>query len=380
MNILGNFQMPEWLKKSGDIILTITAFVATSGVGLGVIWSQGVGFKPTATLWALACLACGAIIGFLFGIPRVLQQEAQPAAPPANNQTEGSREAAAASTYRLQVNTNLEQISDWLTKIIVGVGLIELRNFPGYLNRASSFIGGGLGGGGNAKVLAGSMILYFVVVGFLAGYLLTRLYLTGAFKRADEKAIVSVGGNELTIEEVSVLVRASIADLQTKVGEMQRGMGEMQQAFQDTNPSFDVMGASAPQTESVKVRSILWVDDFPKNNSLIVEHLNKLGIDVVTALSTSEAMEALKSKPFDRVITDMGRIEGNVEVKAAGINLIRAIRKEFPDLLVVVYCSPPAVAQYGAEALTAGAVKVTPSQTELLEALNLYGSMVSHIE
>lgn len=373
MNILGNFQWPEWLKKSGDIILTISAFVATSGVGFGVVWSQGVGFKPTATLWSMACLACGAIIGFLFGIPRVLQQEAQPAAPPANNQSEGNHQAAAPATYRLQVNTNLEQISDWLTKIIVGVGLIELRNFPGYLDRASSFIGGGLGGGGNAQVLAGSMIIYFAVVGFLAGYLLTRLYLTGAFKRADEKAIVNVGGNELTLIEVSELVRSSIADLQTKVGELQRGMGEMQQAVQDTNPSFSITAAAAPQAEPVKVRSILWVDDYPKNNSLIVEHLSKLGIEVVTALSTREGLELLRSKKFDRVISDMGRVEDGRRVGTAGIDLIRAIRREYPDLPIVVYASAPAVVQHGAEAEAAGAAKATPSQTELLEALNLYG-------
>jgi hypothetical protein len=36
-----------------------------------------------------------------------------------------------------RVNTNLEQISDWLTKIIVGLGLVQLRSVPDYLYKAS---------------------------------------------------------------------------------------------------------------------------------------------------------------------------------------------------------------------------------------------------
>jgi len=63
-----------------------------------------------------ACLAgaaalTGAIAGFLFGIPHTI------AAADAS--------ARSAGTPPLG-NTNLEVVSDWLTKIIVGVGLIQL--------------------------------------------------------------------------------------------------------------------------------------------------------------------------------------------------------------------------------------------------------------
>src|SRR5215207_3296326 len=56
-----------------------------------------------------AAFGVGALVGFLFGIPRRFQRE-------------GSDPALGG----LVVNTNLEQISDWLTKIIVGVGLVEI--------------------------------------------------------------------------------------------------------------------------------------------------------------------------------------------------------------------------------------------------------------
>jgi tetratricopeptide (TPR) repeat protein len=124
----------------------------------------------TALLWALACLACGGFIGFLFGIPKVLQHE------------DGS-----ASQYSIRINTNLEQISDWLTKIIVGITLIQLEKAPERLNRASEFIAYSLGGIGE-KYFAGALLLYFSIGGFLGAYLLTRLFLTGAFSRADQEA------------------------------------------------------------------------------------------------------------------------------------------------------------------------------------------------
>src|SRR5258708_2722865 len=66
-------------------------------------------------LVAGAALAAGILIGFLFGIPRTLQREGTNGAAGANS---------TAEAYG--VNTTLEQISDWLTKIIVGVGLLPL--------------------------------------------------------------------------------------------------------------------------------------------------------------------------------------------------------------------------------------------------------------
>ncbi len=43
-------------------------------------------------------------------------------------------------------NTNLTDISDWLTKIIVGVGLVQLGKIRGQLKDAANFVAGGLVG------------------------------------------------------------------------------------------------------------------------------------------------------------------------------------------------------------------------------------------
>src|SRR5215831_16764829 len=72
----------------------------------------------TSFIWALACTTAGGAFGFLFGIPKILQSDRLP---------EGSTNSTVIG-YRQQVNTNLTEISDWLTKIIVGLSLISLSN------------------------------------------------------------------------------------------------------------------------------------------------------------------------------------------------------------------------------------------------------------
>jgi tetratricopeptide (TPR) repeat protein len=131
--------------------------------------------KPhAAILWGLACLGVGSLIGFLFGIPRVLQ---------GSGATSADEAQPAANHARLGVNTNLEQISDWLTKIFVGLGLVQLQKLPEHLNRAATFISSGLAP--DSEFFAGALLIYFAVLGFLGFYLLTRLYFAGAFARAD---------------------------------------------------------------------------------------------------------------------------------------------------------------------------------------------------
>lgn len=117
-------------------------------------------------------LATGLLIGFLFGIPRTLQRE--PRTP------EGQ---SAAGAYG--VNTNLEQISDWLTKIIVGVGLVQLTIIPGKLRSLADYLATGFGAQAVPSAIVITIICYFGIFGFLLGYLWTRIYLMSEFSRIE---------------------------------------------------------------------------------------------------------------------------------------------------------------------------------------------------
>src|SRR5215813_1890844 len=141
-------------------------------------------------MWALALFASGAGVGFLFGIPKVLQGE-RPAAPSAASPPAAGSLAPADSgpttslAYHQRVNTNLEEISDWLTKIIVGVSLIQLKSVPDYVRRLADLIGASVVGPEPDRGFGVSLVLFYTTAGFLYGYLATRLYIQGALARAE---------------------------------------------------------------------------------------------------------------------------------------------------------------------------------------------------
>lgn len=348
-----------------DYLFTFGFPLVTLLLGLIFVWWHSINAAPLATLWSLACLASGGIIGFLFGIPRVLQGDATHA--PAE-QLGGKDETSLShqAAYRQQVNTNLEQISDWLTKIIVGIGLVELRRLPELLNRSSTFIANGLGLSPNSQVLAAAIIVYFGLIGFLSTYMITRIYLAGAFQRADTGAdkVLDVGGNKLKIAEATEQQGNLIGDLLERVSRLQ-----VNPAIADTQSAM--IGEKVMAGSQSKVRSILWVDGNPKNNSYVIESLEKMGIEVVTSLSTSDAISKLNHKNFDRIISDMGRKEGVNYNETAGIDLIKKVRETDPNIPIVVHCSTQAAAKYRSAAMQAGANEVTPSPSFLLSALRL---------
>jgi hypothetical protein len=97
-----------------------------------------------------------------------------------SGQTAGDVAQQKKSAYG--VNTNLTDISDWLTKIIVGVGLVQLGKIKSQLKVAANFVAGGLASARNANQaslasFALGIILYFSVLGFLSSYLLARVWL-----------------------------------------------------------------------------------------------------------------------------------------------------------------------------------------------------------
>src|SRR5689334_19231400 len=105
-------------------------------------WSKGGRWSPDfrtfaiCVLIAAAALAAGLFLGFLFGIPKAAQEPLPqsgtqtPAGQVANTPNATATAQAKAS---LKANTNLVEISDWLTKMIVGVGLYQLSKLPGKL-------------------------------------------------------------------------------------------------------------------------------------------------------------------------------------------------------------------------------------------------------
>ena len=136
----------------GGGLLVIAGFAITAPSIPAILASMA-----TGTLVAAAAMLVGCLLGFLFGIPRTLQGEG------------GTEETADGGKggVRYEANTNLEQISDWLTKILVGVGLTQLSSAGEKLSALADFIAPGLAVSSAPRVLSIAIVTFFSVSGFL---------------------------------------------------------------------------------------------------------------------------------------------------------------------------------------------------------------------
>jgi hypothetical protein len=168
------------LRSWGIVSFAFLVLYAFSFYGEG--FSQLAEIISHGTLIAVAFGGIGTLLGFLFGIPRTLQSDVT-WQEKSTGETRKSEQHPGG--YRQTVNTNLEQISDWLTKILVGVGLTQLQKIPDKLMKTADYFAPGLHK--NSPITLG-IIVNSAVLGFFTGYLLTRLFLASAFGIADTDA------------------------------------------------------------------------------------------------------------------------------------------------------------------------------------------------
>lgn len=164
------------------------------------------GIALVCMLWGLAWFSASFVMGFLFGVPRTQarsRNDSQANANGASGQPSSDEAANTGAGHRLQVNTNLEEISDWLTKILVGATLTQLGQVPQMVQRSAAYMAKGLGGGAHES-MAGAMVVYFSALGFFAGYVLTRMFFSGAFGRSDRDSGLPTPGDVAKMRAVAV--------------------------------------------------------------------------------------------------------------------------------------------------------------------------------
>lgn len=361
--------------RSGQVpIILLTIFIS------GIVILIAGGFTKTdyrvvpALIWAFGCCVSGMLLGFLFAIPRTLPSGAIVAPAPAQNNAPRTDTPPARIDYDTkpvpghnEINSNLVEVSDWLTKIIVGVGLVELKDLPRNAESVAFFIAPSLGIAIDSAVsIAGGIILFFSILGFLIGYLLTRIYLAVIIKWADNMVKIQNepvrlrSGREIDIGELSLLQQDALSDLQWTVAELASAipLNDASIAKIDTPPS----------TSSAK--EVLWVDDRPENNTLLVEQLTNVGVKVEQVRSTQEALKFITTKHYDAIVSDMGRMEGKNYVGDAGIVLAQEVRRLAPNVPLMVFTNAMGAKLHGAAAKEAGVRLVTASGTRLIDALN----------
>jgi hypothetical protein len=166
----------------------VTTLGALLGGGaIGALWygwslaggSLPVGLHLLAVFAAAASL--GGLVGFLFGIPRLTY---------------------SGGVYR--PSTNLDDVADWLTKIIVGLGLTQLGKAGDQLNLISENALAGCSTPCPAKGFVGGLLLFGLASGFLFGYVWTRLHYGSLAARADKEIRDTLAAEKEAIAEHDV--------------------------------------------------------------------------------------------------------------------------------------------------------------------------------
>lgn|GEM_PF-6484876 len=153
------------------------------------------GAWAAAVALSLGLLSVGYVVGLLFAVPK--SAGAVPAGIPKDG-SGGVGGPGKTMPHLLIVNTNFEQISDWLTKIIVGVGLVQFSQILAFVNGASKRIAAGyvnpLVTQQSAEVLAIAIIIAFPSIGLLLGFFTVRLYIAWAIYATDAQSTGAVDG------------------------------------------------------------------------------------------------------------------------------------------------------------------------------------------
>jgi hypothetical protein len=177
---------PPVARSNRDLRGVRLTFVVAALVGLVAVVVYGLATTDKgawatvlggSVLTAGAFAFGGALLGFVFAIPRSRQEQpAQPA--PADGPRRLSDYAA---------NTNLEQVSDWLTKILIGITLTQFTEMTIRLDKAAIALGPLVGGGASARAVVLALMAYFSVWGFFFAYLTIRLWMPRALSHAERE-------------------------------------------------------------------------------------------------------------------------------------------------------------------------------------------------
>jgi len=166
------------------------------------------------------------------------------------------------------------------------------------------------------------------------------------------KFTIKVAGNELTMEEASEQQRVIVSDLAQKIAALE---------LSSPRSSQEIQAALANSINSESKR-ILWVDDLPKNNSLLVATLEERGVTVDIATNSNQGLELMARNKYDAVISDIGRPEGD----RAGIDFTRKVRSRDKTTPIYIFCGGWAARNLREETLLAGANEITSSGSTVL--------------
>jgi hypothetical protein len=205
----------------------VSGLLTLSTAGKGAAVDVGVGV--TAFLLFVAAASIGCALGFLFGLPRARLTDQLSVAPAGA----GGGDAASASSHYL-ANSNLIKVSDWLTTIVIGLGLVNLGSAVPALRTLAAALQAPLGGAAYAGAVGISILLGGCIGGFLLVYLYTCIRVRQLLEDSDRQtehvpylAGLTVGAAEQVMSGSALRLAVDPdADLESVISTQQPPAGE----------------------------------------------------------------------------------------------------------------------------------------------------------
>lgn len=297
-------------------------------------WTSGdvVRIATVGMLVAGASLLTGFLTGFIFGVPRV----------------------GSDTSSNVQANDNLIEISNWLTKILVGVGLVELSAIPGKLWTLAAHLETGLrpaqcagvgpcpdfGTGAQAAGLA--IIVFYFTLGFLWGYIWTRIY----FERdLGAKVVRLKRENVKLVQDKRVTDLVMFAETSLNSGQLDDAMEAVEDLLKnDPNDGRAVMTKGrvlkrqAMETENPEIRQSLLREALDCANHAI-ELLPNLAGPVYNK-ACYETLLHLDKNDILRNLEEAFRLDPALRITAAEDDDLKSLRED-PDFISLINTPPP---------------------------------------
>lgn len=170
---------------------------------------------------------------------------------------------------------------------------------------------------------------------------------------------VRAPGLEVSIERASEAAAA--------LGAASRAKGETAASPRDVAATISSVSKRQATASRGQAR-VLWVDDHPENNEYERQAMSALGILIDLAKSTTEALELLRKRSYDLIISDLGRKSSAEDDPNAGLTLLDRVRAERISLPYIIYAGSRAITERD-RILAAGATDSINSPTELVDAI-----------
>ncbi|BBE72314.1 response regulator [Oharaeibacter diazotrophicus] len=212
------------------------------------------------------------------------------------------------------------------------------------------------------------------------------VFVVWKFKPLIEKLLVSgrmeieIAGQKLSVAQVTANNGENISDLQARLAKLEAAVaGKSNDVAAPQGETVDfvegndngsveiVLPFPAPAREAeASSKRILWVDDEPGNNAFLVERFVAEGHIVEISRSTEDALNRLAKARYDRIISDLGRIERGVDRPLAGRDFAAEVRRMKIDTPILIFGAARAYAMRN-ELIAAGATAVTTSGVDVVK-------------